>query len=184
MDAELRPGADFYAAVAKLKGASPEIRKKLNAEVRSATKPIERTAKQAVLDLESKGVKGGGRSQRRDGAQTRMGPLTESQETKLNERTGLRQTVARAIQTKITYSGRRTGVRVRVDTTKMPENQRKLPKGMNEGKVRHPVFGNKNIWTNQTFSPEGWFTKATREQGTEAVRKIKQAAQRALNDLG
>lgn len=178
MDADIRPGADFYAAVAKLKGAPPEIRKRLNAEVRSATKPIEQAAKRAVKDLDSKGTVSGGNAAR--------GALNDSKSRKGASKhgTGLRETVARAIQTKITYSGRRTGVRVRVDGTKLPENQRTLPKAMNKGLVRHPVFGNKNVWVNQKFSPEGWFTKATREQGIEAIRKIKQAAQRALKDLG
>lgn len=178
MDAEIRPGADFYAAVARLKGAPPEIRKKLNAEIRSATKPIERAAKQSVLGIESRGSAGGGRAIR--GGYN----ISKSAKAGAKKGTGLRETVARAIQTKITYSGFRTGVRVRVDGTKLPESQRSLPRAMNKGRVRHPVFGDRNVWTNQTFAPPGWFTRVTSEGGAEAIQKIKAAAKKALNELG
>lgn len=189
MDVELRPGADFRAVVARLKGAPPELRKKLNAEIRSSTKPIEGAARNNVLAIESEGSRGGGSSSRADfrhfkGAFDVYALGDAKKAEKKRAASGLRQTVARAIQTKITYSGHRTGVRVRVDGTKLPENQRSLPKAMNAGKVRHPTFGNRNIWSDQTFTPKGWFTNATREHGAEAVQKIKEAARKALKDLG
>lgn len=30
--------------------------------------------------------------------------------------------------------------------------------GMDQGKVRHPVFGNRKVWRSQTI-PDGWFSK-------------------------
>jgi hypothetical protein len=171
MDVELRPGADFHKVVARLRGAPPKIRKALNQEIKSATAPIERDMKQNVKGIESRGVRGGGSGQR---SAARKGKTRG---------TGLRDSIAKGVTRKITYNGFRTGVRVRVDGKHLPENQRSLIKATNKGEVRHPVFGNRSVWTPQQFTPAGWFDRAVAKNGPAAVRKIEAAARKALKEL-
>lgn len=176
MDVELNPSGDFLRTVARLKGAPPQIKKRLSAEVKSATAPIEKQMKQNILSVQSKGRRGGGGSNR--------GAYNASQSKRGNQgKTGLRQAIAKGVTRKITYSGYRTGVRIRVDGKYLPEGDRSLIKATNKGQVRHPVFGNRTNWTSQTFTPSGWFDRPAQEMGEEAIRKIEHAARNALRDL-
>lgn len=177
MDSEIRPGADFYAVIAKLRGASPNIRKTLNQEIKSATAPIERAAKSNIMGIESQGMSGGGSTQRGDANASRSKKGARG-------KTGLRESIAKGVTRKITYSGYRTGVRVRVDKKYLPTDQESLIRATNRGTVRHPVYGNRDVWVSQKFTPPGWFNRAIRDHGPEAVRKIKEAARKALHDLG
>jgi hypothetical protein len=133
-----------------------------------------------ILAVQSKGRRGGGTSQR-----TKERYFKHSgYETKRKVRNvGLRESIAKGVTRKITYSGYRTGVRIRVDGKYLPENQRALIKATNKGLVRHPVFGNRTNWTSQTFKPAGWFDRPAQSMGAEAIRKIQHAARNALRDL-
>lgn len=164
--------------MARLKGAAPEIKKRLAAEIKSATKPLEDAAKQNVLAIQSRGAAGGGVGERSRYNDSRV------KSGRSKQGSGLREGIARGVTRKITYSGYKTGVRVRADGKYLPESQRALIKATNKGTVRHPVFGNRSSWTTQQFTPDGWFDRATREHGPEAIRKIKEAARRALRELG
>jgi len=177
MDIELTPGKEFERTVARLRKAPTEIKRQLSKEIKDATAPIEKAAKQNVLDIASKGARGGGGAARGEhlAARSKRGKAGA---------TGLRKSISRGVTRKITYSGYRTGVRVRVDGKYMPESQRPLIKATNKGEVRHPVFGNRNNWTNQQFIPKGWFDRATQQHGRVAIRKIQEAARKALQRLG
>ncbi len=45
-----------------------------------------------------------------------------------------------------------------------------LPARTNEGRWRHPVMGNKNVWVTQT-SRQGWFDGTARKEGLDHVEK-------------
>lgn len=176
MDVELNPSGDFLKTVARLKGAPPKIKKKLSAEVKSATAPIEKQMKANILGVQSKGRRGGGSSGR--------AAYNASRSKKGNAgKTGLRQAIAKGVTRKITYTGFRTGVRIRVDGKYLPEGDRSLIRATNKGQVRHPVFGNRTNWTSQTFTPKGWFDRPAQDMGAEAIRKIEHAAREALREL-
>lgn len=69
--------------------------------------------------------------------------------------TGLREALAKATRISILASRRQTAVRLIVDGNRMPAGQQKLPAYM-EGtakKWRHPVFGDRGTWVNQSAHP-------------------------------
>lgn len=88
-------------------------------------------------------------------------------------RSGLRQTVARALTTQIAASGRSASARIKVDQNKMPPDQRKLPYWMEKGHWRHPVFGHEYRWVGQNATPN-WFNgtlRGHRDNVREAIRR-------------
>ena len=92
---------------------------------------------------------------------------------------GLRATVAAGLQTKITNSGPRQGVRIRVDTTRLGHGGGSLPALLDGQRPwRHPVFGHRDVWVQQTPSPTGWFTRPTRA----ATPTVRAAVLKAMND--
>ncbi len=78
--------------------------------------------------------------------------------------------LARRVETKARLStrrrtGRDAGIRI-VATGKVTQL-----KQMDEGKVRHPVYGHRNRWVGQNIPrAEGWFTE-TMNEGAPEVRK-------------
>jgi hypothetical protein len=176
-DAELRPGADFYAAIAKLRGAEKQIRKDLNKGIRDATRPIETKLKEAVLGLSSAAVGGGGGKQRREHL------IGLSKTGRAPKHTGLRRNIARGITRKISYTGTRTGVRIRADGKYLPPSQKVLIKATNRGKVRHPVFADRETWVDQTFRPAGWFDNTIKIMAPKVAADIDVAAREALKKL-
>lgn len=87
----------------------------------------------------------------------------------------LRPAIANAVSTKVTYSGRSTGVAIGVGRN-MPRNFRMAGKRFNSGAFRHPVFDT-GTWVTQ-YTGKGWFDGNTmtheaecRERVLEAVRE-------------
>lgn len=177
MEVELRPGREFEDALAKLRVGPANIRRKLNKSVKDATAPVEKALKDAVMGIESQGKRGGGRSQRAAHLSSR------SKSGKLPKHTGLRVNTARGITRKITYSGTSAGVRIRADTKYLPESQKVMPRAMNDGKVRHPIFNDRSVWVDQTFTPAGWFDRTVAGRSAELVEKINAAAREAMREL-
>ena len=146
MDVELRANSDVAKALKSLREATPALRRDFTAAIKKATEPAETALKTAVMGLESKGVAGGGHAQRAAHSATR------SKKGLPTKQTGLRRNIAKGVTRKITSSGYRIGVRIRVDTKYLPADQRKLPKLMNTGKSRHPAGLRKNrgkVWVTQ-----------------------------------
>lgn len=180
MDAELTPGSAFLQLAARARGMDAELKRTFTRAVKDATAPAEGAAKRAILGIRSKGTAGGGRGQRSEHAASR----SRTGKTPLPSSTGLRKNVAKGVTRKITYSGYRIGVRIRVDGKYLPASQQTLIKKMNSGKkFRHPVMGNRNVWVDQVFTPPEAFDKAMREHGKQAVAKIEAAASATLRKL-
>lgn len=78
-------------------------------------------------------------------------------------RSGLREASARATTPTIQASAAAVRVRIRVARNKMPADQWRLPKYLNRGTWRHPVFGNREVWVAQTAAPPGWFDRTMSE---------------------
>lgn len=177
MDVEVRRGPGFQASIEKLRQGPKEIRRSLNKEVRDVTKPAQRKLKAAVLGLASAGAGGGGGGQR--GAHLRM----RSRKGIIRGSTGLRANIAKGLATKITYGGFRSGIRIRAAPTFLPANQATLIHHTNKGSVRHPVFGDREVWVDQTFSPPGWFDRTLAGESAAMITHINQAANRAVRKL-
>lgn len=69
----------------------------------------------------------------------------------------LRATVAEAVRISVRTT-RPVGARVWVDRWSLPSDLQKMPAVMNSanGRIRHPVFGNKKRWANQWTTPLWW----------------------------
>lgn len=55
-------------------------------------------------------------------------------------------------------------------------------KKMNMGSLRHPVFGNRDVWVGQPV-PSGSWSRAFEAERTEATAAVLKAAQDALDDV-
>lgn len=90
------------------------------------------------------------------------------------EGSGLRDTVARVTSAKTAVSARSASLRVRAAQAKMPHDQRRLPRYLNRGEWRHPVFGG-DVWVTQSTAP-AWFDDAAEAVGPgvrdDAIRTV------------
>lgn len=76
--------------------------------------------------------------------------IREHAERTMPHRGGLNRVVARSrITTQVRGSGRNPGVRIASKTLN--------PRLDQSGRLRHPVYGNRNVWVTQHVEP-GWFT--------------------------
>jgi len=69
----------------------------------------------------------------------------------------LRATIAEAIQLSV-RTGSSPGARVWVDKSLLPSDLRNMASVINEGRIRHPVYGNRRRWVTQWASPPWWDT--------------------------
>lgn len=172
-----------------LKQADENLYKELRAELRKKANKLKAAQKAAVMDIESSGTSGRG-----SGANARQqyatgGVATSKAAARRGERArGLRSSAAAAL--KIEYREKATasrpflGIRVRMSSKAMPYDQRRLPKHMNYGRWRHPVFGNKDAWTSQSARPEGWFDKTFADMKNEIRAALGAAVDRAYAKAG
>ena len=89
----------------------------------------------------------------------------------------LRATIAAAIRISVRY-GSNPGARIWVDRSSLPADLRNMPNVLDDGRVRHPVFGNRRKWATQ-WAPAGWWTKTVREHES----RMRAEVARVLNDV-
>jgi hypothetical protein len=184
---QVRVSPEWGRAVKALRGADKTIRKELNAAIRAATKPIVDDMKSAIGSWDSTATRAGGGSAQRarvhaERAQNHTAGRRTAQRRLASGGFDLRRMIAASIQTKVSYSGNRQGVRIRVDPTRLGHGAKNLPERIDEGRWRHPVYGNRDVWVTQTGKP-GWFT-ATADRHTAQVREqIVAAADRAMQRI-
>lgn len=186
-DFEIRTGPEWAAAVKRLKSADKVIRRELGKEIRAITKPIVKDMRQEILSMDSKvtGVSGASRSRARVSVErsSNRGKARMAAQRRLESKGfGLRKTISQSIQTKISLSGYKQGVRIRVDPAKLGGAARNLPKNVDKGQWRHPVFGDRNVWVTQTNRP-GWFTQVAERYQTQARHDIVKAMEKSLRKI-
>jgi hypothetical protein len=177
MDIELKAGAEFEAVRERIRKAPADIRKQINQGLRQATRPAEDALKRAVQGGTSKGTKGGGSKQRQADRASRSKRGTASKTGH-----GLRKNIAKGITRKISYSGSRSGVRIRADSKYLPASQKSLVKATNKGNWRHPVHGT-DIWVGQTFDPANWFDNTMDREGPPVRERISDIANQVMRKL-
>jgi hypothetical protein len=89
---------------------------------------------------------------------------------------GLREPIARAIRISVRTGGS-PGARIWIDRSRIPRDQRSLPERLDDGRWRHPVFGNRRRWTTQYAAP--WWGVTIRRN--EA--RMRAAVARVLDDV-
>lgn len=91
----------------------------------------------------------------------------------------LRATIADAVRISV-RTGASPGARIWVDKGALPSDLRNMPWVMNSanGRIRHPVFGNRKRWANQWTTPMWW--QKTTDKHTPRMRA---EVSRILNDV-
>lgn len=129
-----------------------EIRKALTKEIQAELGTITREQKAMALGMKIRGTEGRG-SLRRQAFREAAG-LRGRRVRAAKGGYGLRAQVARGIKSKVSYSGRKLGARITVDTVQFPPSQRNLPKHLDSPRGwRHPVWGNRQNWVGQKGEP-------------------------------
>jgi hypothetical protein len=139
----------YRAAAKKLRDAGrKDLRSALRKRISEAGKPVVDEVKAAVRDLHVTSSHGGGTAQRRGFNVSRTKTAKAADRAK-RRGAGLRETIAKATRQQITAKG----VRIIVDSKKLPEDQRSLPRHLDSDKGwRHPVFGHHG-WVSQKGGP-------------------------------
>lgn len=130
----------------------PRLRANTARRVRRAAEPLHRDLQQAIRTqpLVSEGRKAG----KRGGPSPTTRPL--------------RAMLAGAVRISV-RSGATPGARVWMDFARVEPGARGVPKQIDDGRLRHPVFGNKKRWANQWARPSGWWSRTVAD-GTPRMR--------------
>lgn len=119
----------------------PRLKQNMQRRIRRAAEPLRTDMQQTIrnLPINAEPRKAGSRG----------GPSPTSRP--------LRATVAEAVRLSVRTSGT-PGARVWVDRASLPSDLRNMPWVLNSsnGRIRHPVFGNKKRWVNQWTTPLWW----------------------------
>lgn len=119
----------------------PRLQRNFARRIRRAAEPLHQDLQRTVRSLPIRGEGSGGRTRRGGGRDGRAG-----------RDAGLRETIARAIRISVRTTGS-PGARIWIDRSRLPADQRSLPNRLDEGRWRHPVFGNRRRWTTQYAQP-------------------------------
>lgn len=134
---------------------SPEIRKRFRKELRAAAAPLVPRVRAAIRNIPSS-----------------RGYAPD----------GLRGAMSQAARLEMKTTGKQAGVAIRVDGRKMPSHMKSLP-SMVEGKKRwrHPVFGNRDVWVQQTSHP--YFYNSLRVAGPASRRAVSRVLDGISRDI-
>jgi len=95
---------------------------------------------------------------------------------RLPKRGGLAKAVAKAPQRLQVSTGRDPGIRIVVGKT------RSGARAANAGFIRHPVFGNRQVWVDQKVTP-GWFDDPLRASIGEVRPYLEQAMENTVEQI-
>lgn len=139
-----------------------DLRRRLRSEIRDAGRPVITDLRRAVMGVDVSSTRGG------------MAPPVRS--------TNLRRRTARATRLSVTQNG----IRIRVRSTMVDRRYPSLPKYLDASlgrfdRWRHPVFGNKKAWTQQTGEP--WFFVTIHRHRRDFRRACFNAMERIANEI-
>lgn len=90
----------------------------------------------------------------------------------------LRASIAAAVRISVRY-GSSPGARIWVDRGALPDDVTMgVLNRLDDGRLRHPVFGNRRKWATQ-WAPAGWWTKTVREHEP----RMRAEVERIVNDV-
>ena len=137
----------------------PRLRNTMTRRIRRAAEPLHQDLQASIRGLDIRSQGGSGRS----------GPS-------MNTRP-LRETIANAIRISVRVSSN-PGATVWIDKGRMPPDMKNIPDQLNQGRLRHPVFGNRRRWVNQYASPPWWDTPVRQHRP-----RMEQEVGRILDDV-
>lgn len=177
--------AAFGASMRIMKGVDKALYANLRKTIRQEATKIKNAQAAAVKSLDSKSTGGGAGANARENYVTGGAAKSAAMARRGARARGLRASAASAL--KIEYRERPSarsrwiGVKVRMSSKALPSDQARLPKHMNYGRWRHPVFGNKDAWVTQTVGPVGWFDGTFSKMRGQAAINIGKAIDAAFN---
>jgi hypothetical protein len=146
----------------KLRAAGNEnLRASMQRRIRRAAEPLRDDLQDAIRTL---AITSQGRGSGRRGGPS---PITRP----------LRATIAEAVRISVRTTGN-PGATVWVDKGRMPHDMKTVPDRLNEGRLRHPVFGNRKRWAQQNANP-GWWSKTVDQHKSRMEREVA----RVLDDV-
>lgn len=145
----------------RLRAAGHEnVRASMQRRTRRAAEPMRNDLQSAIRGLQ---ISSPGRSGRGGGPSPTTRPL--------------RASIANAIRISVRTAGN-PGARVWVDKGQLPPDLRRMPQVINEGRIRHPVYGNRRRWVTQTAAPL-WWDRTVRTHRSRMEREMA----RVLDDV-
>lgn len=137
------------------------VRASFQRRIRRAAEPLRSDLQDTIrgLDIRSQGRSSG----KRGGPSPTTRPL--------------RATIAEAIRISVRTGGN-PGARVWVDRDRLPSDLRNMPNVINTGRIRHPVFGNRRRWAQQSATPL-WWDKTVRAHQPRITREV----ERVVDDV-
>ncbi|MEU5908925.1 MULTISPECIES: hypothetical protein [Actinomycetes] len=144
------------------RAGGPRLRQNMSRRIRRAAEPLHRDLQRAIRNqpLVSEGRKAGKRG----------GPSPTTRPFRAMLAGGVRISVR---------TGANPGARVWMDTTRLEPGARGVPKQIEDGRLRHPVFGNKRRWANQWARPAGWWSRTVRA----GEPRMRAEVERVLGDV-
>lgn len=125
----------------------PRLKANFARRVRRAAEPMHRDLQQAIRTVT---ITSPGRAQgSRGGSSATTRPL--------------RATIAEAIRISV-RAGANPGARVWIDKARLPSDLRNMAAVINEGRIRHPVYGNRKRWVTQWARPPWWNTTVRKHE--------------------
>lgn len=176
---------DFQRLARKLKAAgNGQLSRNMGKEMRRAAEPARQEMQASVLALRST-ARGGAsaRAERAAHSLRNRKKATENAKLKAHRGSGLRATVARATRTTVSTGSRSSSVRIRAAQAQMPPSQRKLPRLMNRGRWRHPVFAG-DRWVDQKVNRDGWFDRPAKKHAPKVRYAAVAVVARTVRELG
>lgn len=200
---------NYGSVIAALRSIDKDLEKNLSKRISAAAKPVVAEMRReitgtrsAVVDKDSSGVGFLSRSRGGSGAGRRSDFATRGVTTNANEAVttgkrlisrrdydkrrmqarGVREAIAAGVRLSNRKSGRFAGVTIRSSGSKLPPDQKTLPRAFNRGKWRHPVFGNRNVWVDQIVTPVKWFDNPGKKAKPSIYREVTVAVRETLQE--
>jgi hypothetical protein len=179
-------GTDAFKETARRlhQAGKGQIAREMGKALKKGADPLVKDAQRRVRSLPVSGVRGGAAARAARAAKALGNKKKPSGRLKMkaHKGSGLRATVARVTSAKVTVGARTATMRVRAASAKMPASQRKLPRYLNTGRWRHPVFGDRDVWATQV-APPAWFDDAARAKGPQVRREARATVARYLSKV-
>lgn len=153
----------------RLKAAGgPRLKANFTRRIRRAAEPLKSDMQSTIRGLP---IRSEGRKRNKHGVVPHGGPSPTTRP--------LRATIAQAVRISVRTGGN-PGARIWIDRAALPLDLRKMPSAMNvaNGRIRHPVFGNRKRWANQWTTPLWWDKTVTKHQP-----RMKAEVERVLADV-
>lgn len=116
--------------------------------LRGMQRAIRRAAKPTVKDVQKAAEQIRTEGQRKPGARRPfVGPSVPK---------GTRRAIAAAVVADVQLRGDEPLARFRVAKSRLPNRIKEMPRKFDDGRFRHPVMGNRNVWVSQTSQPWFW----------------------------